>query len=161
MKSATVKEIKEELLNHSQKELVELCLSLAKFKKENKELLTYLLYEASNEEAFIAGVKNEIDEQFLEINTSGFYLIKKSVRKILRITKKYIRYSKQKETDINLRLYFCKKLKNMKPSITSNSALMKLYDREFSSIQKMVKTLHEDLQWDYEKEFRLLDLEKP
>jgi len=77
MKSATVKELKDELSSHSQKELVELCLGLAKFKKENKELLTYLLYEANNEDAYIIGIKNELDEAFKEMNKQSFYLIKR------------------------------------------------------------------------------------
>ena len=49
MKTATVREIKLELKDKSSDELVELCLMLSKFKKENKELLTYLLYEKHNE----------------------------------------------------------------------------------------------------------------
>jgi predicted glycosyltransferase len=156
MKSASVKEIKDELSNHSQKELVELCLSLAKFKKENKELLTYLIYEASNEDLFIAGVKREIDDLFNEINTTNFYLIKKSVRKILRVAKKYIRYSKKKETDISLRIYFCTQLINFKPSIRSNITLMKLYNRELDSINVTMNTLHEDLRYDFQKELEEL-----
>ncbi len=49
MKAATVKQIKDELKHHSQEELIDLCLHLSKFKKENKELLSYLLYDANNE----------------------------------------------------------------------------------------------------------------
>jgi hypothetical protein len=36
---------------------------LARFKKENKELLSYLLFEAHDERAFIAGVKTYIDTE--------------------------------------------------------------------------------------------------
>ena len=64
MKAATVKQIKDELSERSPKELLEYCLRLSKFKKENKELLTYLLFEASDEESFIHSIKNEMDEQF-------------------------------------------------------------------------------------------------
>jgi hypothetical protein len=153
MKSATVSEIKKELNTRSQKELVELCLHLSKFKKENKELLTYLLYEAGDEVSYIESIKVEIDEQFEEINTSSFYFIKKSVRKILRATKKYIRYSKQKETQVALLLYFCLKLKAFRPSIAKNVQLRNLYYRELQGIEKTLSTLHEDLQFDYQLEF--------
>ena len=61
MKAVTVKEISEELVNLSPKELRDLCLRLARFKKENKELLTYLLFEATDEEMYIESVKKEID----------------------------------------------------------------------------------------------------
>ncbi len=64
MKAVTVKELREELTNCTPKELRELCLRLARFKKENKELLTYLLFESSDEVLFIEGVKKEVDEQF-------------------------------------------------------------------------------------------------
>ena len=97
MKTATVHELKQELKVRSQAELVELCLSLSKFKKENKELLTYLLYESIDEVAYIRGIKEELAEEFTQVNTKNFYYIKKTVRKILRLTKKYIRYSKKKE----------------------------------------------------------------
>ncbi len=40
MKTATVKQLKDELKHHSTTTLVDLCLQLSKFKKENKELLS-------------------------------------------------------------------------------------------------------------------------
>ena len=151
MKSATVANIRKELKHKSNEELAELCLRLSRFKKENKELLTYLLFEADYEAGYIETIKAEIDEQFEQINTNSFY-IKKSVRKILRNTKKYIRYSLNKETEVELLLYFCKKLKAMKPSISRNTTLTNLYDRNIIAIKKKVKNLHEDLQYDYNLE---------
>jgi vacuolar-type H+-ATPase catalytic subunit A/Vma1 len=149
MKTATVKELKEELSHLSQSELEELCLRLSRFKKENKELLTYLLYEASNESGYIEDIKTEISQQFTQINTDSYYYIKKSVRKILRRLKTYIRYSKIKETEIELLLYFCSELKNMQPSIMYNVTLTNLYNRQISLIKKTITSLHEDLQYDY------------
>ena len=152
MKAATVKELKQELGNRSQKELLELCLRLSKFKKENKELLTYLLYEESNESAFIQNVKSEIEQEFNSINTTSYYFIKKSVRKILRSTKKYICYSKKKETEVELLIYFCSELKNMRPPIEGNVTLQNIFMRQIEAIKKAISTLHEDLQYDYEIE---------
>ena len=99
MNTATVSTLKKELAHQSQTQLMELCLRLAKFKKENKELLTYLLFEAHSEDAYVEGIKEQIDEGFEAINVSSYYYIKKSVRKILVSTKKHIRYSKKKETE--------------------------------------------------------------
>ena len=149
MKAVTVKEIKTELSHRSHDELLELCLQLSKFKKENKELLTYLLFESENEDTFITSVKLEIDEQFENINTKTYYFIKKSVRKILRNIKKYIRYSKLPETEVNLLLYFCNKLKELKPSIHKNTVLLNIYTRELNTVKKKILLLHEDLQYDY------------
>ena len=156
MKAATVKEIKIELNNKSHQEILNLCLRLSKFKKENKELLTYLLFEADNQENFINNIKEEIDAQFKLINTKTFYFIKKSVRKILRRIKTYIRYSKNTETEVELRLYFCYKLKNFDPPLKYNRVINNLYLREKEAIKKRVSTLHEDLQYDYKLELKEL-----
>jgi DNA polymerase III gamma/tau subunit len=143
MKAATVTEIKKELKLKSKEELLELCLSLAKFKKENKELLTYLLYEASDEEAYIHSVKNEIDLLFEEINTQSYYWMNKTLRKILRMTKKYIRYSKKKTTEVELLIYFIQKMLNLRPSIKNSTGLNNLYERLLLSIQKSIAKLHD------------------
>lgn len=152
MKAVSVVTIKKELKHRSQEELMELCLRLSKFKKENKELLTYLLFESHDEMGYIETVKQELDEQFETINTDSYFYIKKSVRKILRNLKKYARYSLKKETEVELLLYFCKRLKDFKPSIKRNVTLMNIYDRQILSIKKIVGTLHEDLQYDYNLE---------
>jgi len=157
MKAVTVKELKQELLTRSPKEVQELCLRLSRFKKENKELLTYLLFESSNEDAYIESVKHYIDAQFELINTNSFYYIRKSVRKILTGTKKYIRYSQKKETEVELLLYFCTKLKDFRPSIKKRVRLQNTYYRQIELIKKTIKTLHEDLQYDYNSDLQLLD----
>jgi len=158
MKAVTVKQLKDELKHLSQTELIALCLRLSKFKKENKELLTYLLFEASNEEGYIETVKNEIDEQFDEINTSSYFYIKKSARKILRNVKKYIRYSLNKETEVALLLYYCQKLRDLNPSIKRNTTLMNLYNRQLLLAKKRTLLLHEDLQYDFN--ITITDLEQ-
>ncbi len=156
MKAVTVKKIKDELSYKNSKELIDLCLRLSKFKKENKELLTYLLFESSSEELYIESVKEQIDDLFYQINTKSYFYIRKSVRKILTLTKKFIRYSQKKETEIELLLYFCKKLKSFKPSIKNSVRLQNVYNRQVESIQKTLKMLHEDLQYDYQVELNNL-----
>jgi len=152
MKTATVKELKQELVGRNHSELVNICLRLSKFKKENKELLTYLLYENSNERAYIEGVKREIKADYEQINTASYFYIKKSVRKILRNTKKYIRYSDKKETEVELLIYFCQELKKVLPLSDKLLPLKKLYHRQIEAIQKSILSLHEDLQYDYSVE---------
>ena len=88
MKATVVKEIKEELNARSKEELAEICLKLSKFKKENKEFLTYLLFESENENYYIKTIQEEIEIEFKAINRKNYYFIKKSIRKILRNTKK-------------------------------------------------------------------------
>ena len=83
MKASTINELKQELVNSPAPALVDLCLRLARFKKENKELLTYLLFEAHDNPAYIKAVKEEMASQFADINKSNVYFVKKTLRKIL------------------------------------------------------------------------------
>ena len=152
MKAASVKEIKQELGTRYHKELLELCLRLSRFKKENKELLTYLLFESYDEHAYIESVKKGIDDQFIEINRKSYYYIRKSIRKILTGTKKFIRYSGKKETEVELLIYFCLKLRKLNPPFTKSMALRNMYMRQVDLIKKTLSKLHEDLQLDYELE---------
>lgn len=149
MKAVSVVTIRKELKHRSSEELAELCLRLARFKKENKELLTYLLFESHDESGYIETVKVEISQQFEDINTNSYFYIKKSVRKILRNLKKYARYSLKKETEVELLLHFCAILIDFKPSIFKNVTLSNLYDRQILALKKIISGLHEDLQYDY------------
>lgn len=149
MKTASLKDIKLELSHRSANELQEICLHLSRFKKENKELLSYLLFLSSDEEAYIASIKKFMDEGFEAINRQSYFYIRKSIRKILTQTKKYIRYSQKKETEVELLLYFCKKMKAFRPSIKNSLQLENLYKRQVILIKKTIASLHEDLQYDY------------
>ena len=157
MKAVTVKELSQELTFRTPRELRDICLRLSRFKKENKELLTYLLFESSDEQLYIAEVKREIDAQFDLVNRKTYYLIKKSVRKILSMTRKYIRYSQKKQTEVELLLYFCSKLKALTPPINRSTALMNIYTRQVDTIIKKLPLLHEDLQHDYSMELNELN----
>src|SRR6476659_9211655 len=106
MKAATMNTLKAELQELSLDELVSVTVRLARFKKENKELLTYLLFEAHDDHGYIENVKKEVDELFLNMNTSNLYLCKKSLRKILRFINRYIKYTLSKVVEVELLLYY-------------------------------------------------------
>lgn len=152
MKAATVQEIKQELSTLKQQELLAICQRLARFKKENKELLTYILFESSNEQGYIDSIKMEIDEQMDAINKTHIYFAKKSIRKILRLVNKYSRYSASKQTEVELLIYFCKKLKTSGIPLNKNPALKKLYENQLAKVKKLMVGLHEDIQYDLNRE---------
>ena len=149
MKAASLKEIKNELKSKSPEELLNICLQISKFKKENKELLTYLLFEASNENGYIEEVKHQIKIQFESLNQSTYYLVKKSVRKVLRNCKKYIRYSKKPQTEIEILIYFCSELAELSEQHYQNTTLITIYSKQLEIVRKKIEKLHEDLQYDY------------
>ncbi len=159
MKAATVNELKQELKHQSAAKLIELCSRLARFKKENKELLTYLLFEAHDEITYVKNVKSEIDFQFTEIpRGNSLYLQKKSVRKILRMLNKHVRYMGNKEAEAELILFFCNQLKNSGIAIQQSTALLNLFNNQLKKTEKLVKEFHEDLQYDYVRQIECLRL---
>ncbi len=156
MKAVPITRIKKELQHLSQEELVEIVLRVGKYKVENKEFLTYLLFEASDEDGYIEVVKEYIDEQFDLVYQQHYYYIKKSVRKILRTIKKYVKFSKKPETETALLIHFCRRLKGMEPSYLNNTVLTNMFDRQLALAEKTIAKMHEDLQYDYKLELEEL-----
>lgn len=156
MKAASLNEIKRELVELDSKMVQELCMRLAKYKKENKELLTYLLFEAHDESAYINAVKAEMDGLFHTLPSGNVYYIKKGLRKILRIINKQIKYSGNKQTELELRLYFCSKIKEAGVPLRSSTVLYNLNDQQLKKIKTLLTQLPEDLQYDYKDEIESL-----
>jgi len=157
MKPVTVSNLKKELEQYSEQELIEICLKLAKFKVENKELLSYLLIDSNDEAEYVRAIKEEIDLEFSKVNQDSLYYVKKSTRKILRSIKKYIRYSKNKETEATILLHFCANWKQLKPSHRRSQQMINMYEQQLSMAKKAVSSLHEDLQYDFNQDLEQLD----
>ena len=97
-----------------------------------------------------------MQQQFEEINTSSVYFVKKSLRKILRLLNKYIRYTSNAETEVKLLLYFCATLKNSGLPIQKNAVIKNMYQNQLKKITKAIAGMHEDLQYEYVKELEQL-----
>jgi hypothetical protein len=151
MKTASLKEIKTELENTPPEKLLELCLRLTKFKKENKELLTYLLFEEGNEASYVASVKEVLNELFDTVNKTQLYFAKKTIRKIVRIANRYIKYSDCKTTEPDVLLHVCEKINDLNLDLKKNTALHNIYLSQLKKIKKAVASMHEDEQYDYLK----------
>ncbi len=156
MKAASVNDLKDELKERPAHKLVEICLRLAKFKKENKELLNYLLFESNDANGYIAAVKNEITTEFQSVNSSNLYFAKKTIRKILRIANKHIKYTASKQAEAELLIHFCLVLKESGIPYQKSTALNNLYFSQINKAEKAVAAMHEDLQYDYKKQLEKL-----
>jgi len=152
MQIASLSEIKKELKEKTNHELTELVLKLTKHKVENKELLAYVLFESADENHFISKIESEMDLQFTNVNTKSNYIINKNIRKIQRYLVKQIRFSKQKETEIALRIHFCKNLIATLLKYDRNSTRHHMLMRQTELIRKALTYVHEDLQFDFELE---------
>jgi hypothetical protein len=151
MKAASVNEIKKELELRKSAELLSYCLRLAKFKKENKELLSFLLFESRDLSTYLEDVKNEITQLFAEINNANIYYIKKSVRKILRYINKHIRFVTAKQAEAELLIHFCNCIVVYAIPLGKSSLLLKMYKQQLKKIDEALSNLHPDIQYDLKK----------
>ncbi len=156
MITASIQEIKKELRNLDAELLQDLCMRLAKYKKENKELLNYLLFEAHNEQAYIENVEGEIGDLFKSVPSSNVYFIKKSLRKILRFANRQIKYSGIKQTELEVRIFFCIKMKEAKIPRQPGTVLFNLYQQQLKKIESAFAKLPDDIQADYEREVKFI-----
>ena len=145
MKPATISELKRSLADLDEEELREACLRLAKFKIDNKALLTYLLMKAQNETAYVDEVCEEIDRMFPPERR----LPKKTMRKIIRWYDKCIRYSGNKETELHIRIHFCRQLIDRQISFGNCRISANMYAGQLKKINQAIDKLHPDLQYDY------------
>jgi phosphoenolpyruvate carboxylase len=149
MNAASISDIKSALKNQTPDELINMCLRLARFKKENKELLSFLLFEKDQLPVYLQAVKEEIDLAFASINQTSAYLAKKTIRKALRIANRHIRYTQSAEAEIELLLHFCTSLHGLPSTLMKSPALKNLYNNQLKKIRAALDSLHEDLQHDY------------
>lgn len=156
MRSASSKQIRDELKQRPREEVMLFMQRLLRFKKENKELMSYLLFYADDEKGFIDDVKYEMTEGFRSVNTSSFFLTKKSVRKVLRMMNKFVRYSGNDGTKIELILHFCTLLGSMDRDFRDSRVLSNLFDRQLNLAEKTLLKLHGDVRADYKADFERL-----
>jgi len=150
MKIGSLSEIKKELSFLEIKELSVLLLDLAKFSTDNKAFLYFKLFEKENPRLFVELVQEEIDLEFQKANTRNFQVAKKAAQGIRRKLNKSLKLSKDKETKIELTVYFCEKLVQYGFLSFRHPVIDNLYRVQVGKIEKLIKGLHEDLQYDYE-----------
>jgi hypothetical protein len=156
MIASSLKEIKNELSESDHARLQEICLRLAKYKKENKELLTYLLFEAHDEQAYIDHVKHDVELLFEDLPKGNVYYVKKNLRKILRHVNRQVKYSGLAKTELEIRIFFCVKMVEAKVPIHSNTVLGNMFHQQVKKINAILAKLPEDLQADYDRELAIL-----
>ncbi len=160
MKAASLNEIKQELKALNATELLEICLRLARAKKENKELFTYLLFEAHDIDGYISHLKTETAEAFTHVHTHNLYFLKKNLRKIVSWLNKHLRFAGSKVADAEVLLYFCTCIHQHKIFYKNSTALINLYNAQLKKIKAAIATLHEDLQHDFTRQLNALQHNK-
>ena len=149
MNVVSVPDLRKKIKYIDRQNLENLCLRLARYKIENKELITYFLFESKNEFEYVIGIKKIIDKYFDEIKTANYYYLKKYIRKILRRIKKFSKYSNNPETEVELILHFCVRMNDINLSFKKNKTLNNILKIQIKNIRKKITKLHCDLQFEY------------
>lgn len=154
MQAASVDTIKAELKQMPPKQVLDLLLRLARFKKENKELLTYLLFESADEESYIQQIKQEIKEELEKIDGLPAYQYKKQFRKIQRKINKPIKYTGSKSSAVELYMHMLKIINEKKKTVFVRSFLEKTVQQYVNKIEKILPGINEDLAHDIKTQLK-------
>ncbi|RKR83461.1 hypothetical protein BDD43_3670 [Mucilaginibacter gracilis] len=157
IKQYSLLEIKKELQQLNGKQAAELVLRMARYKKENKELLAYLLFDADNEMAFADSFKQDVGLMMSQLPSLS-YQAAKVLRKTLKQITKYAKFTASKQVEVELLMNFCRNYVEYVDRRTSYKPLRLILTKQLEKIKKVIAKLHEDLQFDYTREFdELLD----
>ena len=150
-------QIKKELQHLPQEQLAELCLRLVRYKKENKELLAYLLFEAHNEHDFLESIKAEAGFMFSQLPAQSYFTAK-GLRKILKMLTKYTKFMASKPAEVELLLNFCQNYLQYVTRQTAYKPIRLILTRQVDKVRAAIGKLHEDLQFDYSQDYnKILD----
>ncbi|MAJ31248.1 MAG: hypothetical protein CMC18_01145 [Flavobacteriaceae bacterium] len=155
MDTASIKQLKDTLSTLGREELIGLLLRMVKFKKENKELLTFLLFEVDDLDTYVYEITLEIKEEFENYRLKTAYYKRKGCRRILRVLKKYIKYAADKEVEVRLLLAYVSIAADFETYI-NDRVIQKIAFRQLLLAEKSILKLHEDLQYEYKLELEEL-----
>jgi transcriptional regulatory protein LevR len=101
-------------------------------------------------------VKDEISLQFEEVNKTQLYFAKKNLRRILRLVNKQIRYTASRQVEVELVLHYCLLLTGSGIEIKKSPVIWNVLKTQIKKLEKALSGLHEDLQYDYQKQMKAL-----
>ncbi|MEM9828611.1 MAG: hypothetical protein AAF958_18635 [Planctomycetota bacterium] len=148
MKAATISQLKKELAQLDPDELLNVCVRLARFKVESKELLTYLLMKADDEMAYADELCGELD---LLLRKPG-RIHKKTLRKLIRWMDKCLRFSGNKETELQVRIHFCRHVRPKLDRFRGCRISENMYATQLKKIDKALEKVHPDLRFDFNQQ---------
>ncbi len=155
MQKEKLNTLKKELAAAEKSELINFCLRLAKYKTENKEFLSYLIFHEHSPETYISDIKTMIEEGFKVLPKQFYYQIK-GIRKLLRLINKYIKFLGNKEHEAAIILCFCNAFIKNGFQKSRQKSMELILERQFKRLEKAVNSLHEDLQFDFNQEILLI-----
>lgn len=156
MKIASLAEIKKELQHLSPKELIEVITDLSKFSTDNKLFLYFKLYGREQPDLFAEMVQEELINDFRNGNQRNAHYAKKSAQAVRRKLNKYLKFTKDKPTQIDLISFFCEMLYEYGYLMYRHPVIENLYLLQVGKVERLIGQMHEDLQFDYRDKVREL-----
>ncbi len=151
MDKFSLSDIRKELAYASPEELKSLCLRMARFKKENKEHLAFLLFQ-KNEADFIKSVKAEISDALDDIHRIHAFQARKVLQKTLRTIVKYKKFCLSKVFEMEVMLHFIRSMQAKQISEYTSSYTGQFYKKQQLKLVKILESLDEELSMDYRDE---------
>lgn len=150
MKISSLAEIKKELKFLSDKELIEVIADLSKFSTDNKMFLYFKIFGKDNPELFTEMIQEELLMEFRKSNKSNYHKAKKSAQLIRRKLNKFLKFTRNKSTKVELISFFCKKLSEYGFLAYKHPVIENLFYMQVGKIDKLIIEMHEDLQYDFQ-----------
>ncbi len=148
MKTESLNSLRKHLSTLSSMELAQLCVDMAKYRKENKEYLQYLLFERHDHDILITDIVTSLDETMKNLSRTPSTRVKE-VRKVQKEIKKYIRFIKNPVYELQLLLWFSDALALIAESRIARPHFISLYAAQVKRMTIIFDKLHEDIQYDY------------
>jgi hypothetical protein len=142
--------LKKELSGLERADLISICARLARHKKENKELLAYLLLDADDPILYAEKIKPLLDEPF-DAPFYSSWAFAKRLRKSLRIIAKYQRFTGSARGEAELLIYFLQKFQSDWRHQLHHATIQKIVFRSFDKIEKLIYKVDEDYRFDFEE----------
>jgi hypothetical protein len=158
VKAPALQDIKNEIKELPPKRLAELCVALAKFRKENKEYLGYLLFDEATREDYVREVISEVTSAVMDIErTQTPYFTKKNLRRIQRLITRHCRFMADPVPTAEVHIAFVKAIAESSIPFRKHLQLSNIYHQELRKVRAAIDGMHEDLRGDFEKELAGLE----
>jgi len=156
MKPATLVQIRKELETISPQRLMALTLRLIKLKSENKEFVSYLLFDEDQLSEYLADLKFEISEVLDCASFSQSLIAKKALRKCQKSITKHARYMGSKDAEAELYMFMIRKIHEKGINKYTHRTIQIIYLRCIERVKKLLPNIHDDLRGDFEIEIQNL-----
>jgi len=147
----SLQEQKKELQQLSKTELEAICLRFARFKKENKELLEFVLFHQGDPQAYADALKKDLEEVFKSLSGANYSDAKK-LRKITKALNKHAKYIQNPTLEVDLWIWFCLTYCDSMAVKSTAQVIRNFFVKAVLKVEKMQSKLHEDLAFDVAQE---------